>query len=598
MFTFLNIAMYVNEVTKMIKTIQKKHLALILGLTAFIFCINTPVAYAVAEEAAGTVILSSSEDPYYTLAEEISQAEGIPIFGTLKEAEQVNPAYLLWVASPDTLTESMLADFAYGLKSLESSISVGVISGSDIEDARRLWAEPKQVQNQSYALINATKGYTGIVPDIIYDDGEQTEVTDVTMDNILSTLSEAGIIQITIEGSENLWFNSELDITVYNTDIPELGPCVIQNYACNTFRPWAKSSIALACIEKGALAYCGFIYPSISGTRFGGYTSTDMINTWPQFTLGQIVQIQNQITMRSYADRPHYFMIGDPRIYCRSESPYEVVSDKKDGSDRMIELSDLEPGLVPIYIEGGAGYNFVQVQGLTAQSMDSPYANKLLEMIDINNDKYIIIDNENSNVTIELKKNVPILWTLQNLFIGFFDAIVVRNWKSNASPVAIILISLVLIIGLVKKRHTTRNLMLGAGVGAGMALIAITYILIRQDAIAITNYPVRVNWSFIAGIFMLSGYGALKFLGAKKTGGRIWAVLAANLNALFTFVILCGLVLVAKIAVEEQIAGINRPGHPYVAAGITLLVGGILYTVLYFILNKLAGKGSATSEGE
>ncbi|MGB8451655.1 MAG: hypothetical protein WCD89_04915 [Anaerocolumna sp.] len=250
-----------------------------LILFAIIFSMSGTTAFAAGDETSTEmVILSASDDPYYSLAEEVSDAEGSPIYQTFENAAEAKPVFLLWVVAPENLSESVLMDFSAKLKKLDSSISVGIISGRTIEDARGLWKGSTQALVSDYAIINGTKE-NKIAPQIISGGDGQSVIRELTMENIQTVLQNSAAIQISLEGVAGSWFDQSLGITVKSEDIPELDGCIIQNYGCSTFIPWAENSIALQCISKGASAYCGFIYPSIAGTRFGDYTDISIIYT-------------------------------------------------------------------------------------------------------------------------------------------------------------------------------------------------------------------------------------------------------------------------------------------------------------------------------
>lgn len=555
-------------------------------LIILIVCIRGTTALAAGDKTySETVILSSPDDPYYTLAEEISENEGITIYQTFEDAAEAKPVFLLWVITPENLSESVLMDFSGKLKKLYLSISVGIISGQTIEDARGLWKGSVQIPVNDYAIINGTKE-NKIKPQIISSGDGQNESMELNMDNIRAVLQSSNTVQISLEGAAGSWFDQSLGITVKSEDIPELDGCIIQNYGCSTFKPWAENSIALACIGKGASAYCGFVYSSVAGTRFGDYTDISTVYTWDEFPLGHLVQLQNHAAMQSYADAPHYFMLGDPRIYCKSEAPYEIISDETSGNTRTIKLDSVESGLIPIYIEDGAGYDFVSVQGLTLSGMDSDYFNSRLQMININADKYIAIDNNSETVTIELRKDAPFIQTAFNNIICFTDSVITQN-QGSSQPLLLALPLLILFaISLIRRRYSGRQLIAALIFGTAAALITLCYVLIRDGHITVTNIPAKINRLFITGIFICAGYGELLYAGAKKHKLRIVAVLAANLNTLVSF-----LIFAAGLLVKQYVAGgafsINKPSYPWLFTLEELIAGSVLYFALYYLYCKL-----------
>ncbi len=560
-----------------------KHIISIIFIT--LICLNSTAAYASTGSKYETVILSSKSDPYYSLAEEISGAEGIPVYDTFDEAAEAKPIFLLWVAAPTTLSESALIDFSNNLNHLDTSMSVGIISGKTIEDARNLWEGASQIKINNYTIINGTKE-NKIRPEIIYGSDVQIDSTELSRENILAALKSTNVIQISLEGAAGSWFDQSKGITMKSADIPDLDACIIQNYGCSTFRPWAENSIALECINKGAMAYCGFVYSSVAGSRFGDYTDISTIFTWNKFPLGHLVQLQNHAAMQSYANVPHYFMLGDPRIYCRSEAPYEIVSDETSGDMRTIKLTNIESGLIPIYIENGAGYGFASVPGLTSSTIHSAYFNSRLQMIDINSDKYIIIDNNRDTVTIELRKEASLFRTVSNNILGFLDSVCTQN-QGSSQPLVIALPLLILFaIGMVRKCYSGRQLVAALIFGAAAALASLIYILVRLNHIEVTNIPIKVNWFFIMGIFIYAGYGELLYSKAKGLKGKLVAVLAANLNTLVSVLVFAGGMLVRQF-IAGNIFSINKPGYPLLFELYELIAGIVLYYAAYYLYNKL-----------
>ena len=110
-----------------------KYFVSFLLITIYASMIGGAVYASPDEDVAGTVILSSQDDPYFILAEEMAQTEGISITNTFDEAAEADPVFLLWVVAPENLSESVLMDFSAKLNELGAAISVGIISGKTIE---------------------------------------------------------------------------------------------------------------------------------------------------------------------------------------------------------------------------------------------------------------------------------------------------------------------------------------------------------------------------------------------------------------------------------------------------------------------------------
>ncbi|MGB8451656.1 MAG: hypothetical protein WCD89_04920 [Anaerocolumna sp.] len=290
--------------------------------------------------------------------------------------------------------------------------------------------------------------------------------------------------------------------------------------------------------------------------------------------------------MQSYAAAPHYFMLGDPRIYCKSEAPYEIVSDETSGNTRTVKLIIFESGLIPVYIEDGAGYNFVSVPGLTSSTMDRSYFNSRLQMIDLGSDKYIVVDNDSETVTIELRKEAPFIQTAFNKIICFLDSVITQNQGSNLPLMITLPLLILFLIGMIRKRFTGRQLIASMIFATAVTLIALLFTAIRAGHIVMTNIPLKTNWSNLAAVFIYTGYGELLYSNAKKPKGKVIAVLAANLNSLVSFLIFADALLIKQIVFGNSFS-INRFGYPWLFTLEELIAGIVLYFALYYLYNKL-----------
>lgn len=561
----------------------------------FIFTLIMPLIMNFPEQAKAnsiecttTVILSSPEDPYYPLAEEISQKETIPVYRSLKEAAESEPTYLLWVASPDFLSEKAVMEFSEGFRSMKSVPAVGIISGKTIEDAKRLWKGTVQIPVENYTRIIGRK--TGkIEPGIFAGSGAQISSITYTKENILSALQQTDVVQISMEGGAQSWFDQSEGIVIKYSDLPTIHSAVVQNYGCNTFRLWNKNSIAMEVISKGAIAYLGFVYTSVPGTRFGDYTDITLLNSWEKFPIGQIAQIQNRAAMQSYARTPHFFLLGDPRIYISATMPYLVTRDEVIDDTRFIELSNVESGIIPIYIENGAEYDNVNVNGVTSAAMQEQYFNSQLQMINIRQDKYILLENKNTSITMELKKTSPFSQVVLENTVKFIDSIFIDS-QGTTLPALLTLpvLILVIIIGIRKKFSGCEIVAAGLG-GTGFVLIAAAYFLLRQDQINITNIPVALNGWFLVGVFIFTATSGLFFMRANNIPQRILAVIPAMTYTVVTFAILTGASMIRQVLVGET-SGINKAGYPLTAVTVRMAVGFVFYYLVFLLIDS-ARKG-------
>ena len=577
-----------------------KHFTLCITLIILLFfsllASLCPAKAAVSESEKITVLLSSPSDPYYSLAEEISAAEGIPIYHSLAEAAAARPLFLLWVAAPFSFSEEVLLDFSREMKVLDVSISTGILTGGSLAEARGLWRGAVQVPAEETLIANGTKKGK-VDPEIIFTAEGQSISQMLSKESLLSGLAKVDAAQISLEGAADVWFEEPLDITISAVDLPELDGKIIQHYGCSSFRPWAENSIALACISRGAAAYSGFLFPSISGSRFGDYREFSYVNTWEKFPLGHLALIQNRAAMQVYADSGHYFLLGDPRIYSQAQQPYTVSSDEVYEDTRTLQLRDVPAGLVPVYIEGGAGYDYVNVPGQTFTTQKSIWFNSRLQMIDINADKYVLLDNSRSgDLQIELRKNAPILRTFAQSVQNFGDKILAQNQAVGLLPVLYVLVLVLLLAGLLRKRYTLKQALNGLAAGFILALLFVLYSFLRKDKLLISNIPVSINWFYALGIPLFTLYGWLRFQQAKKPLGKVLSVLWANLNSLVTL-LLFGVGAVIPRLVVGNSPGINKAGYPFTFVLLELLAGWLLYFIIYLLMERKLQKQKIISAG-
>lgn len=554
----------------------------------FILISGKPVQGKTISGVYETVILSSPQDPYYALAEEISTEEKIPVFQSIEDLTDIETTYLLWIASPQLLSEKAIFEFSTALNSGKSDLAVGIITGKTIDDAKSLWKGAVRIPVENYAIVIGGKP-DKIEPGIYLGSNDQLKSIPYNKENILSTLQDTDLMQISIEGAAQSWFDQTEGITIKYSELPDFHSTIIQHYGCDTLRPWAENSIALQAIHNGAIAYLGFVYPSITGTRFGDYSDINLLKSWEDFPIGQIVQIQNHAAMQSYANSPHFFLIGDPRIYISNKMPYSITRDEETGKTRLIELSNVESGFIPVIIKNGAGYDYVRINGVTSSSMQEQYFNNQLQMININEDKYILFKNNENFITIELKKNAPILRTMSNNAINFIDSIFTDSLGTNFPIVLAIPVLLLTVFKSIRKKYPKRELITAALTGFCFTLLAITYFLLRQSHIQITNIPTKINWWYMVSVFIFTGTGALFFARASTLFSKILALIISNFYSVITFLLFASAAFVKQIVIGATL-DINRAGYPYSTVAVRMIIGFVFYFVIFSIVKRILNR--------
>ncbi|MBU0494856.1 MAG: hypothetical protein KKA73_16790 [Chloroflexi bacterium] len=311
------------------------------------------------------MILADPTDPYYALAQEIARHEGLTVAHSLAEALDNDPVFLLWVVSPTRLSDKVLVDFSLTMRDRPSTVSVGIISGSTLSDARALWQRAAQARGQRVIAVNAANPSAHVDARIMTIDPGATTVQPLTPENLIRCLETAYYLTFTGHGGRRSWYLAE-DAPLRAADVPQLSSIVIGTANCNTFRLWEDGSIALAFGDSGAAAYAGFAYSPNEGYLIGEFDALPFRYTWPDFPIGHVAQVQNHGTRQGFANFPYYYLLGDPRIALQAEAPYRLVEDRQEGDARVLTYTGVPAGVIPVHIPDGARYEFVDIPGVTA----------------------------------------------------------------------------------------------------------------------------------------------------------------------------------------------------------------------------------------
>jgi LPXTG-motif cell wall-anchored protein len=530
-------------------------------ILSFVALFLTPV-FAFRATSSGpnwdeTLILADPDDPYYPLAEEVAQQEGLPIAHTLDEALARAPAFLLWIVSPGHLSDEVLVAFGLALRDRPSAVSAGILSGATLDDARDLWLRATQVKGERFVAVNAANPSGHIEPQIrVYGDG-QPQAEPLTKDNLLQHLQQADYLTITGHGGQSgLWPAEGAKLRA--ADLPALPPVVVATGSCNTFRPWVDDSIALAFPRQGAAAYAGFAYSPNEGYLIGEFDGLPFRYTWPEFPIGHVVQVQNHGTLQGFAHLPYYHLLGDPRIALQDQPPYQVVDDQVSGNSRTLTYSDAPAGLIPVRIPGGAPYSFVQVPGVGAAWERDPFYNARLQMVDIADNKYLLVEQPGGDLSVRLRTRPPWSWIVGDPLADALDNTFLYLPQTGGDILALILAGLALAAVawlLLRRKAPVRTLLPAALAGLGFAALHGLYALLRLERVTITSKLVVFSPLALVGTFLLVTCGAFIYLNARSWWGRAGALLVAAWAALAPAAFTLGVPLVANYLVLRREVG-------------------------------------------
>jgi hypothetical protein len=538
------------------------------------------------------VILADPTDPYYALAEEIARQEALSIVGSLNEALARDPAFLLWVVSPARLSDQAIVAFSLAMRERPSAISVGIISGSTLENARALWQRAGEVKGQRLVAVNAANPSGHIEAKITIFDQGQTTVQPLTKPNLAHGLQNADYLIFTGHGGRRSWGLDE-DTTLYAVDIPPLPPVVIGTASCNTFRIWESESIALACTDQGAAAYAGFAYSPNEGYLIGEFDGLPFRYTWPDFPIGHVVQVQNHGTLQGFANFPYYYLLGDPRIALQVAAPYRLVDDRQDGDVRILTYAGAPAGLIPVRIPGGARYDFVDIPGVTAAGEHDRFYNSRLQMANIGEDKYILLAHQGGDFTVRLAPDPSVPWAIADLLTDSLDHTLLYSAQTGGDvislfPAGLALVGIALLLWRRKARGAGRpHLALAVLTAAAFTALHGLYAFIRLGHVTVTSKLVEFSPLSLVGTFLLVGCGAFLFLYTRSWWARGFALLVATFPAWAAAAFGLGFIAFYNLALFRPALGASVYNYNLgLLSLVTFVLESILFATVFFLSRR------------
>ena len=494
---------------------------------------GSPGSDATIEES---VVLSDPDDAYYPLAQTIAEDEGLVIAHNLPAALAYRPKFILWVASPDNLQEEALWTTGRIFKDMDFYPALGIISGESMETAEQLWQRGSLTRSGADYLGTDVEQdqqvYEAIIVNLNDPGGESIPLTK---DALIDTLENADYFYWVrhVGATRWMWETPYTDDKTAGrlviTDIPALGPLVIQTPSCGSFQPWLADSITMGFINKGAAVYIGHVHTSVVSNSFiarQGF-SVPGATTWEEFPLGILAQIRSRIETRVSSSTPLYFMLGDPRAYLSEQQPYTITTDEVVKDTRTIKGTSIGTGYQTVKVEDGAGYDFTTVAGLTSAGEDDFFFNNHLQTLDLGGDKYLLFYNPTPDFEIVLQEKAPLLWVYWDGLIDALD----YNWITiNVvyNPLSLVFLLMFGIILFVKCRKGRRSLIhyswfFAAGVLS--AALHTAYVVLRMQrftvsATAIDFSVLQILLGFI-GVFSTTSAGLILVSEARKRAGRV-----------------------------------------------------------------------------
>ena len=492
-----------------------------------------------------SVLVARPDDTYYPLAEEIAAMEDIPMVASFSQAIELQPHYIILVAEPANLTQERLVNIGRIFKKLDAYPALGFISGGNLAEARALWQRSKETQDgPAFLGTDIEKGQLVWQPTLF--DLSSGQADDLNQDNLIKALSQARYFYWARHVSSNKWFwNTNADEfgdddKLLSEEVPQMPASLIFTPSCGSFQPWKEDSIALAFVDRGAAAYAGHMHSPVSNGFIMQHTQTvPGRHTWPGFPFGILNQIENRVGARVDFATPMAFMLGDPRLFQDTEAPYQITSDNTgaDGKRVIRGTSDIA-GILPVVIEGGAAYAFVELDGVDAISEIDLFYNKNLHSLDLGGDKYLLMIHGGGDFELRLQSDVPLTWWALDSLRDALDYSCVALGISYGPFSLLCILAFALIVYFQVRRKglrlsTYRTTLIIATL---LAAVKLVYLLLRLDNYSVyASVAVYSPWQIALGFlgnFASTAAGLILMLSAQKTIGRITGALVATLPQL------------------------------------------------------------------
>ena len=415
-----------------------------------------------------TVVVSAHSDPYFSLAQRISQEENLRIFEKFSDVLPFLPKFVILVSAPNNLTMGKLSGIADTFKKQAYYPALGIISGSTLDIAEKLWERRNAARPGNNFVGGDAEMYQSIYEPALFNisDGNKSKI-DLNENSLIETLKQADYIYWTRHTGARSWFwnkdsenwgkNDELS----PEEIPQLKPVVIYSPTCNIFRPWRKDSMALAFIDKGAAAFLGPVNSPHSDTFSKYGLLVPGLTSWKEFPLGLITQVQNKTTTGLIYNSPQFFMLGDPRIHLSKNQPYQILSDQIDETGKRVIVGHSDRhAILSVKIDNAADYNFLSIKGLTSLSEDDAFYNNKAQTLNLGADKYLLFLHHGGNFQIELSSTPPFGRVVTGALIDALDYSWVAFWTgphTYQSNSYIYIASIPILIGILLFKTFKRN---------------------------------------------------------------------------------------------------------------------------------------------
>ncbi len=570
-------------------------------LAGLIVAVLLPAMPGAASQSAGgtvdplrstgdTIVLCERDDPYLPLAEEITAAEGIPLRADVTEALSENAKFLIWVGSPRRIDDRTLSRLGRALAHLREPPAVGIISGRSLESARELWNRRMLVRGSRVYAVNgeypAARVWSGRISAFT---GALVTRFGLSKSNLVDILGDADYLTFTGHGGGSYWSLSDSERLLAG-DIPQLPPLVVAAASCQGFRLNQDQSLALAFTSKGAAAYAAFVFSPLEGYLLGEFDGLPFRYTWPDFTIGQVMNLQAGGTLRAFAAFPYYLLLGDPRISLSPAAPYRLERIETDRRSRVLYFAEVPSGVIPLRIGGGSSYSYVEVDGVAAASDSDIFYNSRLQLANLAGDKMILIQQAGGNLTVRLFREPPWHWLVADPLLDALDHTFIYLPGTGGAILMLVAAAagsaVVLYLGRNRSmgRRTAAVSLLGALI---VALAQLLYVRLRFDELTVTTKPLAFDALSLVATGLWTFCGLVTFLRAAAWPTRALGLVLAAMPAIGP--LLLGFSAVFAVNTFGARPALGAGIYNYAIAWMPL-IGALVNLALLALIAGLAGR--------
>jgi hypothetical protein len=531
-----------------------------------------------------TLVVCDPHDSYNALALEISTTESIPSFGSVEEALAQNPRFLIWVGSPGFFTDQVLAQCGLRLKSAHSGASVGIISGNSLEDARALWLRGPRAKAERSAAVRGEnpppRVFQGqVLKSVAYESAGAL----LNKQELVEELRVADYLTFTGRGSGSNWRLA--DGTAFSaSDVPSLSSDILATASFPALRMESSSSLAFAAVARGAAGYAGSFLRPFEGFLPGEDGGLPLRYTWPGATVGDIIRLQNQSTMKAFATIPLYFLLGDPRIALQTESPCTVLKIETNRGVRSLAYGDIPSGVFPLRIKNGAQYHYAEISGVTAISDYDLFYNSRLQAINEDTDKILLVSHPGGDLTISLQTEPPAFWRLSRTLLDALDYSLLYLPDSGNPFLApsLALMALLSIIYLMKQGGVPGGILFPSIlVGVVMGLSHALYASNRIALTAVISKPIEIGVMDIIATALLASCGLILLIGFESVAVKIAGVIIAVVPALGAAVFNCFRIFAFNVFSFKPAIGFGIYNYNTI---LIALIGSLCETAVFLLI--------------